>query len=64
MNELQKTEALIVYLQLKFDEIQNDYLSQTLVFLAEVGMKKKIAAQENWINSFILREHSCKRWRQ
>ena len=27
-----KTRVLIVYLQLKFDEMQNDYLSQKLVY--------------------------------
>ena len=31
----------IVYLQLKFDKIQNDCLTQTLVFLAGVELKKK-----------------------
>ena len=30
----------MVYLQLKIDEIQNDLLTQTLVFLAEVELKK------------------------
>ena len=31
-----------MYLEIKFDEIQNNYLTQTLVFLAGVKMKKKI----------------------
>ena len=35
-----KTRVSIVYLQLKIDEIQNDYLIQTLVFLAGVEMRK------------------------
>ena len=51
-----KTRVSIVYLQLKFDEIQNDYLTQTLVFLAGVEMKKYAPSWENWVNSFISRE--------
>ena len=46
----------IVYLQLKFDETQNDYLTQTLVFLAGVELRKANSASEDWINSFILAE--------
>ena len=34
------TRASIVYPQLKFDEIQNNYLTQTLVFSAEIELKK------------------------
>ena len=34
-----KSWALTVYLLLKFDEIQNEYLTQVLVFL-EDGLKK------------------------
>ena len=41
IDDLKKTRILIVYLQLKFDEIQNDYLTQALVFLARVDLKKK-----------------------
>ena len=36
-----KTRLSIIYLQLKFDEIQNYYLTQTLIFLAGVELKKK-----------------------
>ena len=35
-----KTRVSIVYLQLYFDEIQNDYLAQTLVFLVGFELKK------------------------
>ena len=35
-----KIRVSIAYIQLKFDEIQNDYLTQTLVFLAGVELKK------------------------
>ena len=35
-----KTTVSIVYLQLKFDEIQKDFSTQTVVFLAEVKLKK------------------------
>ena len=35
-----KTCVSILCLQLKFDEIQNDYLTQTLVLLAGVEFKK------------------------
>ena len=35
-----KIEVSIAYLQFKFDEVQNDYLTQTLVFLAGVELKK------------------------
>ena len=35
-----KTRLSIVYLQLKFDKIQNDNSTQTLVFLAKVELKK------------------------
>ena len=35
-----KAGLLIVYLKLKFDEIQNDYLTQTLALLTEVELKK------------------------
>ena len=35
-----KTQVSIVYLQFKFDEILKDYLTQTLVFLAEIWLKK------------------------
>ena len=48
---------MIVYLQLKFDEIQTDYLTKTQIFLAEIELKKKKnPAWEDWVNSFILRE--------
>ena len=36
-----KTRLSTVYRQLKFDEIQNDYLIQILVFLAGIKLKKK-----------------------
>ena len=36
-----KTRVPIVYLQVKFDEMQNDYLTQTLVFLGPVELKNK-----------------------
>ena len=39
MKELQKLEYRL-YLHLKFDEIQKDYLTQTLVFFAGVELKK------------------------
>ena len=39
MNEV-KTRVSNVYQQLKFDEIQNDHLTQTLIFLAGVELKK------------------------
>ena len=35
-----KSRVSVVYLQLKFDETQNDYLIQTLEFLAGVELKK------------------------
>ena len=35
-----KTRVSIVYLQFKFDEAQNDYLTQSLGFLAEVELQK------------------------
>ena len=35
-----KSRVSIVYPQLKFDEIQNDYLTQTLVFLVIVKLNK------------------------
>ena len=31
---------MITYLQLKFDEIEKDYFTQTLVFLAGIELKK------------------------
>ena len=34
---------------LMFDEIQNDYLTQTLVFLTEVELKKSALAWKDWI---------------
>ena len=37
-----KTQIWIVYLQLKFAEIPNDYLDLTEVFLAGTELKKKI----------------------
>ena len=46
----------MVYLQLKFDEIQNDYLTQTPVFLTDVELKKKSLAWEHLTKSFILKE--------
>ena len=36
-----KIWVLIVNLSFKFDEIQNDYSIQTLIFLAGVELKKK-----------------------
>ena len=36
-----KIRVAIVCLQLKLDEIQNDYLTQTLVFLEKVNLKSK-----------------------
>ena len=36
VNQLQKTRVSIVYLLLKFDEIQTDYLALTLIFLIRV----------------------------
>ena len=44
---------MILYLLLKFEEIQNDYLTQTLVFLAAIEFKK---INLDKINYFILRE--------
>ena len=41
--------------KLKFDEIQNYYLTQTLVFLGGVELKKIIYCLTTGINSFILR---------
>ena len=35
-----KTQKSIVYLQLKCDEMQNGYLTQTMIFLAGVELKK------------------------
>ena len=35
------SEVSILYQQLKFDEIQNDYLTQVLILYAEVTLKKK-----------------------
>ena len=35
-----------LYQQLKFDEIQNDYLTQTLVFLAGVFEKNKLMSEK------------------
>ena len=35
-----KTRISILYLQLKFDEIRNDFLNQTIVFLIGVALKK------------------------
>ena len=37
----------IAYLQLNFNEIQNDYLTQTLVFLSGVELKKNKLLLEN-----------------
>ena len=48
----------IAYLQLKFDEIQNDYITQTLIFLAGEVEKKWTRPSEDWISSFILREYA------
>ena len=47
---------MIVYLQLIFHEIQNDYLTQALVCLAVVDLKKKPPARKDWIKPFILKE--------
>ena len=35
-----RTRVSIVYLQLKFNEIQNDYLTQILLFLIGLELKK------------------------
>ena len=51
-----KTRESIAYIQFKFDEIQNGYFTQTLVFLAGVELKKITPAWEDWFNSFILKE--------
>ena len=52
-----KTQVSIVYLQPKINEVQNDYLTQTMVFLAGIELKKKITpAWEDWINLYILRQ--------
>ena len=53
-----KTRASSVYLQLEFHEKQNDYLTQTVVFLGGIKLEKETPASENWINSFILREYN------
>ena len=39
-----KIQVPVTYLQLKFNETYNDYLIQTLVFLAGVELGKKIPA--------------------
>ena len=44
-----------MHLQLKFDEIKKDYLTQTLFFLSRSWIEeKKTLTSEDWINSFIL----------
>ena len=43
-NKLFKTRVSIVYLQFKFDETQNGYFTQTMVFLAGVELKKSTPA--------------------
>ena len=35
-----------MYLQLKFDEVQSDYLTKTLVFLAGVELKEKLLLEK------------------
>ena len=40
----------------KLDEMQNDCLTQTLIFLQGVEMKKWTSAWDDSINSFILKE--------
>ena len=42
MNELLKLEYRLLYIQLEFDEMQNDYLNQTLEFLVGVERKKNM----------------------
>ena len=42
-----KTRLSTVYVQLKFDKMQKDYLSQTLVILPKVELKKKTPAYED-----------------
>ena len=37
-----KTRVCILNIHIMFSEIQNDYLTKTLLFLAEVELKKKI----------------------
>ena len=62
-----KTRVLIVYLQLKLNEMQNGYLIEILVFLTDVELikekkdKKKTPAKEVWIKLFIFREQLLKR---
>ena len=41
-----KTRIAIVYLQLKNDEIQKDYLTETLVFSAGDELKKNTPVSE------------------
>ena len=41
-----KTRVTIVYVQLKFDESQDDYLTQTLVYLTGVELKKNVLLLE------------------
>ena len=39
-----KSRLSITHLQLKFDEIENDFLTQTLVFSAGVELKEETPA--------------------
>ena len=54
---ISKTRVSIVYPQFKFDEIQNDYLTQTLVFLAGSELEKINFCLWRWINSLTLRKY-------
>ena len=52
-----RTRESIVYLQLKFDEIKNDYLTQTLVFLVGVELKKKHPVEKIQL-TYLFQENS------
>ena len=41
MSVLYKLRVSIIHLKLKFNKMQNDYLNQTVIFLAGVKLKKK-----------------------
>ena len=48
-----KTRASIAYLQLKFDEIRNEYLAQTLVLLARVELSDRSSIKVSILSKFI-----------
>ena len=57
-----KTWLSIACLQFKFNEVQNDYLAQTLVHFAGVMLKKINSCLRKLINQFILRECKLYKW--